>query len=245
MLLVGMSANAVPSEQDQAFQAGMHIFLSKPVDMEYIGWILSEKKSHVSIGDLVFAIKLMINLSAKPNRGVVRFYTQLLRPDSTIESIQIKEEGSSRDKKNYFNNRKKVSMMKFLSSSIGSSDDGKDTEPGKEYANIQEATPVEVHTGERCKIHHPWPVASSVFLPSSSDSGRSLSLKILKILIVDDCLSVRKMLKRWLERNDCLVTTAENGLEGLDLWRQQSFDITFMDFVMVRKVYKNNHYFLL
>jgi PleD family two-component response regulator len=56
----------------------------------------------------------------------------------------------------------------------------------------------------------------------------------LKILIVDDSLLVQKSLKRWLEAHGCVVTLVSNGKVGLKLMREERFDITLMDFLMVR-----------
>ena len=59
----------------------------------------------------------------------------------------------------------------------------------------------------------------------------------LKVLLVEDSIAIQKVMRRWLESNGCIVTTAENGKVGLALLKEQSFDITFMDFLMVRLTY--------
>ena len=56
----------------------------------------------------------------------------------------------------------------------------------------------------------------------------------LKILIVEDSAAIQKVMRRWLESNGCIVTSAENGKVGLELLKLHSFDISFMDFLMVR-----------
>ena len=56
MLLVGMSANAILSEQDEAFHAGMHIFLSKPIYEPCLDWMITEKKKHQKNRDLMIEL---------------------------------------------------------------------------------------------------------------------------------------------------------------------------------------------
>lgn len=56
----------------------------------------------------------------------------------------------------------------------------------------------------------------------------------LRILLVDDTLSVQKLMGRWLKNQGCEVTYAQNGKIGLYLLKTQQFDICFMDFLMVR-----------
>ena len=56
------------------------------------------------------------------------------------------------------------------------------------------------------------------------DSGR--------ILIVDDELILRESLARWLERDGHKVTTAANGEEGLELIKNDPFDIMLADIKM-------------
>ena len=52
-----------------------------------------------------------------------------------------------------------------------------------------------------------------------------------RILVVDDSASNRKVLVRSLQK-DYLVTTAENGREGVELNREQPFDLILMDLNM-------------
>jgi len=58
--------------------------------------------------------------------------------------------------------------------------------------------------------------------------------KSCRVLIVDDSFAIQKVMRRWLECSGCTVTIAENGKAGLALLKEQQFDITFMDFLMVR-----------
>ena len=40
MLLIGMSANASTEDQNEAFEAGMHFFASKPVSVEFLNLVI-------------------------------------------------------------------------------------------------------------------------------------------------------------------------------------------------------------
>jgi PleD family two-component response regulator len=57
--------------------------------------------------------------------------------------------------------------------------------------------------------------------------------RILKVLVVEDTISVQKLLKFWLQKNNCEVTCANNGKIAMDLMIQNKFDIVFLDFLMV------------
>ncbi|MFH1077625.1 MAG: response regulator [Pseudomonadota bacterium] len=56
--------------------------------------------------------------------------------------------------------------------------------------------------------------------------------KMLKILVVDDTLSVRKLLMRLLSSMGHHVTTAENGASALQILSEQSLDIALIDWSM-------------
>jgi chemosensory pili system protein ChpA (sensor histidine kinase/response regulator) len=55
-----------------------------------------------------------------------------------------------------------------------------------------------------------------------------------KFLLVDDSISVRKIVGRMLERNGYSVVTAHDGQEALDILRQQQFDAILTDLEMPR-----------
>jgi len=55
-----------------------------------------------------------------------------------------------------------------------------------------------------------------------------------KILSVDDSSSIRKMVEFSLKSKGYLVTTAENGLEALELLAQDQFDAVILDINMPR-----------
>ena len=46
MLLIGMSANASTEDQNEAFEAGMHFFASKPVSVEFINLLMKTIRKH-------------------------------------------------------------------------------------------------------------------------------------------------------------------------------------------------------
>ena len=57
----------------------------------------------------------------------------------------------------------------------------------------------------------------------------------LRILLVDDSVAIQKVMRRWFESHGCVVTVAENGKVGLRLLKDNEYDITFIDFLMVSK----------
>lgn len=54
----------------------------------------------------------------------------------------------------------------------------------------------------------------------------------LKVLLVEDNLLNQKLLNINLRKLKCEVTTANNGLEGVELFRIQKFDVILMDLMM-------------
>jgi len=58
------------------------------------------------------------------------------------------------------------------------------------------------------------------------------NLEALNILIIDDDLDVRERLSNILKRRGYLTLTAQNGLEGLELVKNNPVDIIFCDIVM-------------
>lgn len=58
---------------------------------------------------------------------------------------------------------------------------------------------------------------------------------ILSALIVDDNFALRTAISRSLQRRGWHVTTAGDGLEGLDAVRHQSFDVVISDVNMPRR----------
>lgn len=50
-----------------------------------------------------------------------------------------------------------------------------------------------------------------------------------RILIIEDDESIRQVLKEYLEQLDYQVITAADGLEGLDLIKQENYDLIVSD----------------
>lgn len=59
-----------------------------------------------------------------------------------------------------------------------------------------------------------------------------MGLKALNVLICDDSMLVRKKLKELLENFGCEVCEAQNGQEGLAVYKSNQPDAVFMDIVM-------------
>ena len=55
---------------------------------------------------------------------------------------------------------------------------------------------------------------------------------MLSVLVVEDNVAVRAAIARALDRRGCSVTTATNGLEGLEGVRARSFDVVITDLNM-------------
>jgi len=55
---------------------------------------------------------------------------------------------------------------------------------------------------------------------------------MLSVLVVEDNVAVRAAIARALDRCACSVTTATNGLEGLEAVRARSFDVVITDLNM-------------
>jgi CheY-like chemotaxis protein len=54
----------------------------------------------------------------------------------------------------------------------------------------------------------------------------------LKVLLVEDNLLNQKLMSINLSKLHCIVTLANNGLEGVDWYRKQNFDVILMDLMM-------------
>ena len=60
------------------------------------------------------------------------------------------------------------------------------------------------------------------------------AIQNLRLLLVDDSISVRKVLSKMLSRNDYRVVTANDGQEALEILRTQTFDAILTDLEMPR-----------
>ena len=54
----------------------------------------------------------------------------------------------------------------------------------------------------------------------------------MKIIIVDDSMSIRELIKTTLEAVGYSVDTATNGLEGLELIKTNTYDLIISDIIM-------------
>ncbi len=54
----------------------------------------------------------------------------------------------------------------------------------------------------------------------------------LKVLLVEDNLLNQKLLNINLSKLKCTVTTANNGLEGVEIFKKHTFDVIIMDLMM-------------
>lgn len=54
----------------------------------------------------------------------------------------------------------------------------------------------------------------------------------LEVLVVDDSLTVQKVMGIWLKKKNCEVNTALNGAIALDMMKKKSYDMVFLDFLM-------------
>jgi PleD family two-component response regulator len=91
------------------------------------------------------------------------------------------------------------------------------------------------HHARRLSISRNIPVfeTNSSFTSHDSFSSFSNDKSKLKVLIVEDSISVQKVLSRWLRQNNCEVVCVENGQDGLNLLKTESFDLTLIDFLLV------------
>ncbi len=53
-----------------------------------------------------------------------------------------------------------------------------------------------------------------------------------RILIIDDDIHIRKVFKLVLEEENYIVDTAESGEEGIKMFSEKSYDLTFLDIRM-------------
>jgi len=53
-----------------------------------------------------------------------------------------------------------------------------------------------------------------------------------KVLLVDDNILNQKLLNINLSKLNCIVTVANNGLEGFEYFKNQQFDVILMDLMM-------------
>jgi CheY-like chemotaxis protein len=66
--------------------------------------------------------------------------------------------------------------------------------------------------------------------PSPNAAGSSN--RSLHVLLVDDSITVLKILSIWLTKNNCIVTQAINGSQALELMKINAYDLILLDFLM-------------
>jgi CheY-like chemotaxis protein len=66
--------------------------------------------------------------------------------------------------------------------------------------------------------------------PSPNAAGSSN--RSLHVLLVDDSITVLKILSIWLTKNNCIVTQAVNGSQALELMKINAYDLILLDFLM-------------
>lgn len=54
----------------------------------------------------------------------------------------------------------------------------------------------------------------------------------LKVLLVEDNLLNQRLMNINLSKLNCIVTIANNGLEGVEIFKKQHFDVILMDLMM-------------
>ena len=54
----------------------------------------------------------------------------------------------------------------------------------------------------------------------------------LKVLTVDDSKTIRMIVKKAFKNYDCIMCEAENGVEGLEMTRQETPDLIVLDITM-------------
>jgi len=60
ILMVGMSASSVIREQEDAFEFGMHLVVTKPVELTYLTWMLEERRRSLSVPDVCHQLQLRL-----------------------------------------------------------------------------------------------------------------------------------------------------------------------------------------
>jgi chemosensory pili system protein ChpA (sensor histidine kinase/response regulator) len=75
-------------------------------------------------------------------------------------------------------------------------------------------------------------ITSTTALPGAGDQ-KSIEERI-RVMVVDDSITVRKVTSRLLERHDMEVVTAKDGVEAIALLQEQLPDIMLLDIEMPR-----------
>lgn len=70
------------------------------------------------------------------------------------------------------------------------------------------------------------------FPTAGQSSGAKKPLDKIKVLVVDDAVDLRVLMRRFLEKQGALVETCENGLEAVDKALAEQYDVVLMDIKM-------------
>ena len=93
-----------------------------------------------------------------------------------------------------------------------------------------------MRSGSSCRRHGNREFAiSSCFI--TLPIFRTLRLRVrgrLRVLLVEDSVTIQRMMKRWFEMKGCVVQVAADGRQGLHLLQSKSYDLVLTDFIMVR-----------
>ena len=95
MLLIGMSANASTEDQNEAFEAGMHFFASKPVDVKVLSLLVeNNKKSNSDLSDQIKNLCAIVCTDNKSNdvygngKLPLRYRDNYFASDTPIDSYE-------------------------------------------------------------------------------------------------------------------------------------------------------------
>ena len=224
MLIVGMSANATTREQDEAFDCGMHLYLSKPLNMEYVNLILNERRKHPSIISLTSAFhssKLLRDMQSNHQHCTFRMCRPIIRSN----------------KQNNQNNH-----ISTITDHITGGGDTLDTTEGKIDIPTTASSSSSYTQGILQNLYSIQRETSGSYkedCKNSSDeysNNKSANLNILKelnVLILDTSMYTGNVLKSKLESLKCHVNIADRVDVTTRLLKEQTFDIFIIDFLTV------------
>ncbi len=72
-------------------------------------------------------------------------------------------------------------------------------------------------------------VSGEEFAPPVRDAPESMPSHALSVLLVEDNAVNQLLARSMLENFGCTVVTADNGLQAVEMWHRQSFDVVLMD----------------
>ena len=57
----------------------------------------------------------------------------------------------------------------------------------------------------------------------------------MKILLIEDNLLNQKVVIFYLQKLNCDITTADNGIDAIDIFKKETFDLVLMDIMLPEK----------